>query len=182
MSEVASETSGPKITNEKEMENGESAANKEKSEEEVFQEKKVEPVESLRDDLREAAQSVLQTVIEKIDDKIEKRVEIAEKKNIDFEKPTVAEQTCVEEKVLPVGSGSEKTDKLNSEVEDKTSSLPAAQSSNAQNEKDGCPATVSENKDEIKEVRDANKASLIGLKETSSPDQVENIKEKEKIK
>ena len=113
MSEAGSETSAPKISIEKES--GET------SREEIFKEEKVEPVESLKDDLKDAAKSVLQTVIDKIDEKIEKRVDREEKKNIDFEKPTVVEENCVEKKVLPVGSGSEKADKPNSEVEDKTS-------------------------------------------------------------
>ena len=172
MSVAASETSGPKIPNEKEKE--ESVASKETSEEEIFKEEKVERVESLKDDLREAANSVLQNVIDKIDEKIEKRVEIAEKKNIDFENPTVAEQTCVEKKVLPVGS--EKTTKPNSEVEDKTSILPAAQSSNAQNEKNDYPETIAEKAVEIKEAPNADKAD----KETSRPQiKVENTTEKD---
>ena len=90
MSEAGSETSAPKISIEKES--GETSL------EEKFKEEKVEPVESLKDDLRDAAKSVLQTVIDKIDEKIEKRVDIEEKKTIDFEKPTVAEEDCVEKK------------------------------------------------------------------------------------
>ena len=77
--------------------------------EEAFKEKKVEPVESLKD-IADSAKSVIQKVADKEEEKFEKGVEKEEKK--DIQKREIKEEEPIEEEKLdPVGSKPDKTKK-----------------------------------------------------------------------
>ena len=126
--------------------------------EEMFQEEKVEPVESLKDisdHLNTAAKSLMQKVAEKVEDKIEKSVEKEERKEV-----TGVEDTFKEEKVKPIESSFEEKVEVTKE-EEKVNPIES-------------------NLDEKVEVKiEEDKIKPV---ESSSDEKVDVTKEKEKIK
>ena len=91
--------------------------------EEIFEEEKVEPIESLKDisdHLNAAAKSVIQRVAEKVEEKIEKSVEKEERKGVQglpSQKVTGVEDTFKEEKTNPVESKSDEKVDVSKEEE-----------------------------------------------------------------